>query len=609
MVTGGPLLHAVIFTACEDAGTELCRDLPPHIPVLGVWSHLAADMRAASITKPPVVIIDLRHEPQWEVPEQASRILRFSKVLVLLNAEHVEGAEASGWSGETITADTIEQKLNTLFPPPAEERPAPPVTSSRRRPRVSRSRTEGLIILGASTGGPRALQELLTATPADLNCPIVVVQHILPTFAPSFARWLSDETGHSFVQCTTRHKLTPDSRLVAPSDREIFFERVGGEIWVRPAKAPSKDKVMPVDAALCSAAPLLGEHLIAAVLTGMGQDGLAGARAVSRSGGVIVTQDQESSTIWGMPKAIAERGLSTQSGTPRALATTVTRFARNGGRLISHKNSQALLTESLRKWVLDETGAELDMPDFKWVRQRLGSLTRELGLPAEDLVRSAVFGSDAKQRMAVIDAILNHETSFFRNPRVFRVLEEHVLPTLARTVGPSRDIRIWSAACSDGQEAYSLAISCLRASKNSDTAFTASITGSDYSTRCIAFAQLGRYNQLQINRGLPARTLLRHFTREKTNWVASSTLRKMIRFRQINLVRDWPTDLDHDLVVIRNVLFYLCENGRRNVLEQLQTRVKPGGFVLFGQSENPPMGLEGFEKITWDRVSLFRRLG
>ncbi len=239
-----------------------------------------------------------------------------------------------------------------------------------------------------------------------------------------------------------------------------------------------------------------------------------------------------------------------------------------------------------------------DRPEF--MLSRLSGVLRKHGTPdvagLVDLVRAgdrAVVGS-------VVDALTTHETSFFRDVDVYAWLETECLPTLVAQAG-TRELAIWSAACSTGQEALSVAMLLLERWP----LLPFRIHATDVSPGTVERARTGIYPMLEVNRGLPARRLARWFTRAGIDYQTLPELRARVQFGVHNLVDRAAPAGPFDLVLLRNVLIYLGDSDRSAVFQNLAASMRPGAIMVLGTAETliePPPGLftkERGAKTTW----------
>lgn len=209
----------------------------------------------------------------------------------------------------------------------------------------------------------------------------------------------------------------------------------------------------------------------------------------------------------------------------------------------------------------------------------LTSLANRLDRSGEDVLRGEV-----------IDALLNNETSFFRDPSAFHHLTATVLPQLRERRGQVRKLRIWSAACSTGQEAYSLAM-LFAEDRTSWQEWTIDILGTDLSRTAINRARSGLYSQFEVQRGLPIRRLVDWFDPVlDEGWRVRPDLASLVTFGRQNLLGPPPAGAQFDLILCRNALLYFSTDRRNQVLDRLATAIAPDGALVLGAGETPSNG-------------------
>jgi two-component system chemotaxis response regulator CheB len=188
--------------------------------------------------------------------------------------------------------------------------PPPPATPTVRPPSLPATRVD-LLAIGVSTGGPNALAEVIPHLPADFPLPIVIVQHMPPVFTRSLAARLDQLSPLSVREGEEGALVAPGSVWIAPGDHHMVLRRDGSQLWLHLNHGPQENSCRPaVDPLFRSVAEVCSSRCLALVLTGMGADGLAGARAIHAAGGQVMAQDQASSVVWGMPGAVTEAGLA-----------------------------------------------------------------------------------------------------------------------------------------------------------------------------------------------------------------------------------------------------------------------------------------------------------
>jgi chemotaxis protein methyltransferase CheR len=232
------------------------------------------------------------------------------------------------------------------------------------------------------------------------------------------------------------------------------------------------------------------------------------------------------------------------------------------------------------------------------VESRLLPLAGQAGLAGVDeyvnTMRNVPHSADHDR---VVEALTTNETSWFRDVAPFQALTGHVLPALGVNSPGLTSLRVWSAACSTGQEPYSIAMALLDVA----TDLAVKITATDISDQVLTRARAGRYSQLEINRGLPALTLVRHFTRAGTEWELSEQVRSMVTFSRHNLLHAPPPGGPFDVIFLRNVLIYFDLETRTDVLRSARRALRPGGFLLLGAVETT-FGIDD----SWETVPVGR---
>ena len=216
---------------------------------------------------------------------------------------------------------------------------------------------------------------------------------------------------------------------------------------------------------------------------------------------------------------------------------------------------------------------------------RLTRLLRNLGMNGlDELVDHLRRRKDPALESAVAEAMTINETSFFRDQRAFELLRTDLLPGLIERRRPTRTLRIWSAACSTGQEALSLAI-LLREHFPTLLSWDIRIEGTDIASEVVQRARAARYHRIEVNRGLSARCLVKYFEQDEEYWVARPDLRAICRFQQANLCKPPVWTGLFDLVLLRNVMLYFAQETRQAILENVHRVTAADGALLLGVSE------------------------
>ncbi|MBN9610188.1 MAG: hypothetical protein BGO26_02170 [Actinobacteria bacterium 69-20] len=239
------------------------------------------------------------------------------------------------------------------------------------------------------------------------------------------------------------------------------------------------------------------------------------------------------------------------------------------------------------------------------VEARLLPLARAAGLAGVDAyIRAAQRPTSLAERRAIVEALTTNETSWFRDATVFASFRRDMLPRLLADRMAHRPLRIWSAAASTGQEAYSLAMLLI---EELGPARRFEIIGTDIARGVLERARQGRYTQMEVNRGLPARYLVQYFQRAGTGWQVSPELQRNIQFRELNLAAPFPPGLPaFDVVFLRNVLIYFDTPTKQTTLRRVRQVMAPGGWLVLGTAETARGIDDGFELVRMGDMSAYR---
>jgi chemotaxis protein methyltransferase CheR len=238
------------------------------------------------------------------------------------------------------------------------------------------------------------------------------------------------------------------------------------------------------------------------------------------------------------------------------------------------------------------------------VEARLIPVARQVGAAgvAEFLADLQRRPNPVNQRR-IIDALTTNETSWFRDREPFTALTDVVLPELVKARAAARKIRVWSAASSSGQEAYSLAITL---QESLPAGWSYEIVGSDISTEMIQRAETGEYSQVEVNRGLPASQLVQYFDRAGAHWRVSPALRRNVSFRLMNLTAPLPAMPPFDVIFLRNVLIYFDVATKKSVLRNVARLLRPDGWLFLGAAETTIGIDDNYERVAAGRTSAYR---
>jgi chemotaxis protein methyltransferase CheR len=207
----------------------------------------------------------------------------------------------------------------------------------------------------------------------------------------------------------------------------------------------------------------------------------------------------------------------------------------------------------------------------------------------------------------VVEAMMTNETSWFRDHHPYHALESVILPDLLARRATQRRLTAWSAAAASGQEAYSIAM-VLHERLAGDPSWHLCVLATDLSEEMVRRTRAGRYSQLEVNRGLPAARLVRHFTRAGTEWQVNEPLRRLVDARQLNLAAPFPPLPPVDVLFLRNVLIYFQEETRRQIFDRVRRVLRPDGYLVLGSAETA-LNVDAFERVPLDKATVYRLRG
>jgi chemotaxis protein methyltransferase CheR len=241
--------------------------------------------------------------------------------------------------------------------------------------------------------------------------------------------------------------------------------------------------------------------------------------------------------------------------------------------------------EFLRVFLKERSGLALSVEKRYLVDSRLGPVMRKFNIASiGDLATKLRTSRDSALETAVVEAMTTNETLFFRDRTPFDLFKDHILPKMIGERASRRKLRIWCAAASTGQEPYSLAM-ILDEAKSRLAGWQVEIVATDIANEVLDKARAGVYSQFEVQRGLPIQMLLKHFKQQGETWHISQQIKSMVSWKQLNLIKDFSTLGQFDIIYCRNVLIYFDQPTKTDVLRRLSNALAPDGVMLLGAAE------------------------
>lgn len=274
--------------------------------------------------------------------------------------------------------------------------------------------------------------------------------------------------------------------------------------------------------------------------------------------------------------------------------------------------SHEVYLQHFSKYIKDQTGIDYRSDNFFQLESRLNDVVKLFELKSiEDLFFMLQKSFNAEQKQKFIDSITNNETSFFRDTKVFTELEVLLNNILSERAAEGRyDLNIWSAASSTGQESITVAIIFkeIIAKREDASKWNLQILCTDICERALNKAKSGVYTQLEVQRGLPVKYLVKYFSKDiNDRWSVNSSLLKHMRHKLHNLRNPLGEMQKFDLVLCRNVLIYQNVEGKKIVLQQILNQLQQSGYLIMGSGESLLGIAVDFEVIQKDGILLYKK--
>jgi chemotaxis protein methyltransferase CheR len=241
------------------------------------------------------------------------------------------------------------------------------------------------------------------------------------------------------------------------------------------------------------------------------------------------------------------------------------------------------------------------------LNNRLEEITKMRGLKSVDeLLNIARTNMPGDLKQLILDIATNNETSFFRDPKLFQSINTHLLNDLFQKKG-SQPLKIWSAACSNGQEPYTIAMMLQEFGEKNALPVSFNIFASDISSRVLERAKAARFSQLEVQRGLPANLMLKYFDKDKEDyWSLKPILKDRVKFDKVNLLGSFDHLDTFDLIFCRNVLIYQNVENKKKIIDKIMARMTDKSFLILGAGESMIGLSEHFETTKIGDVLIYR---
>jgi two-component system CheB/CheR fusion protein len=456
-----------------------------------------------------------------------------------------------------------------------------------------------LVVAGSAASGIEALSALVENLPADFPAPLIIAQYLDPHRPSQLADILVQRSTLPVRIVDERESLVPGVVYLLPSNRhaEVTDHSIGLREVDRAHPMPS------VDLLLKSVADIFGDGLIAVLLTGAGTDGAAAARAVKSAGGMVVVQNPQTACFVDVAGAI-DPSLIDVVADLENIGTLLNDIL--SGPYSKQQPDQERTLRVLLQQVREATGIDFKSYKETTVLRRLQRRLAATGVATLDgYIQHLQQHPEEYERL--VASVLIKVTEFNRDPDLFNTLFSQVLPELVEA-GRVRGnvLRIWSAGCATGEEAYSLAILVAEVLGDALEYFTVRIFATDLDNAAIDFARHGTYPPSALA-GLPADIIARYFTLVNGNYEVHKRIRNMVVFGQHDLGRRAPFP-QIDLCLCRNVLMYFTHELQTRALQLFAFSLRDGGYLVLGKAESTSPLATYFMPV-YQHLKVYRRHG
>jgi two-component system CheB/CheR fusion protein len=455
-----------------------------------------------------------------------------------------------------------------------------------------------VVVIGASAGGIEALSTLVGTLPADLPAAIVVGQHLDPRRESHLSDILTRKSTLPVVLVNDREHLVPGTIFVIPQN--AYAEITDADVVIQTDQLASP--LPSVDLLFTTAANAFGENTIAVILTGTGDDGTAGARDVKAAGGTVIVQNPQTADFPSMPRSL-----------PSTIVDIVANLETIGpllGELLSGEYPlRSPGDESDLRSLLDHLRARsgIDFGAYKTptIMRRLQRRIVATGVETlPDYIQYLQGNPDEYARL--VNSFLIKVTEFFRDPEVYDYLRDRVLPAIIDTARSHGELRIWSAGCATGEEAFSLAILVAEYLGDELNHLTVRIFATDLDPDAVDFARRGVYSAGALA-SIPPEMVDRYFTRGDNTYEVRKVIRSMVVLGQHDLAQRAPFPRI-DLTICRNVLIYFTPELQKRALQLFAFSLRDNGYLVLGKAETVSP-LPEFFALEHTRLKVYRRVG
>ena len=435
--------------------------------------------------------------------------------------------------------------------------------------------------IGASAGGLEALQQFFRFMPSGSGLSFVVIQHLAPDYKSLMADILGKYTQMTVLQAEDGMAVEENTVYLIPPKKNITYH--SGRLFLRDYVQGTLNH--PIDIFFNSLAEEKKEHAIAVVLSGTGSDGTGGIKTTREKGGLTIVQEPSTAKFDGMPRSAIATGVVDYVLSPRDIADELLHYAQHHA--IVEPEDETLFTDEesfSHIYAVLKKVRGIDFTHYKRTTVLRRIERRMVVTHSMSLAEYArVLDNSPDEVNVLVKEILIGVTNFFRDPTYFEKLKERALYPIVQNAREDEPIRVWSAGCSTGEEAYSIAILFAEILEELHLRRDIKIFATDIDVQAIEQAGKGVFAESIIEDVSPER-LSRFFIKRNDQYVIAKSIRRMIIFAPHNMLSDPPFG-KLDLISCRNVMIYFQPVLQRSLFAIFHSALKNGGYLFLGKSE------------------------
>lgn len=462
-----------------------------------------------------------------------------------------------------------------------------------------------IVGIGASAGGLEALEQFFGNMPANNGLAFVVIQHLDPTRVDIMPELLQRITTMKVLQANDGIKVKPNCIYVIPPNKSMSL--LNGALHLF-APVELRGLRLPIDIFFRSLADDRQEKSIGIILSGMGSDGSLGMKAIKEKNGTTLVQDPASAKYDSMPRSAIEAASADIVAPADKLPAKLIAFLKIIPVVNTDSNLESKNKSNLDKIIIllrEQSGHDFSLYKKNTLFRRV---ERHMGIHKIDKIQNYVcfLQENPKETEILFKELLIGVTSFFRDTAVWERLKENVLPDLMNELPDGHVLRAWVAACSTGEEAYSLAIVFKEALEkiNKHKKLTLQIFATDLDHDAIDKARKGSFSKKIADDVSPER-ISGFFTVEAEGYRVKNAIREMVVFASQNVIKDPPfTKLD--ILTCRNMLIYMEPELQKKLMALFNYSLNPGGIMLLGTAETLGSHNDGFKELD-AKLKIYKR--